>query len=50
MGITYSLFWVIFGSSLITLGLVFAVYSFRVMWLNNYKPRNTRSTYLPPKR
>jgi hypothetical protein len=39
-----------FGSSLIFAGFVFLGYGLMLMVRNSYKPRFTRSTYLPPKR
>ena len=40
----------IFGIGLIAGGFGFLVYGVMLMVRNSYKPRFTRSTYLPPKR
>jgi hypothetical protein len=39
-----------FGIGLTATGLGFLVYGIRLIVRNSYKPRFTRSTYLPPKR
>jgi hypothetical protein len=38
------------GITLVVGGAIALVYSMRELGLLNYKPRHTRSTYLPPKR
>lgn len=40
----------ILGGGLITVGLVLLVSSLITLNRESYKPRHTRSTYLPPKR
>jgi hypothetical protein len=40
----------IFGIGLIATGFGFLLYGLVLMVRNNYKPRHTRSTYLPHKR
>ena len=40
----------ILGGGLIVVGIVLLVLSLNTLNQDSYKPRHTRSTYLPPKR